>query len=116
SMSEETALLQEAARLADQRHPHVVSLYGVFAGQDPETRAPAAVMVMELCARGDLRSLLVAHRAEKWPASEVLVRWTSAEVAEGVAFVHSKGVIHRDLRAQNVLVQALDVEGKQLVA
>jgi hypothetical protein len=34
-MSEETALLQEAARLADQRHPHVVSLYGVFAGQDP---------------------------------------------------------------------------------
>jgi hypothetical protein len=72
-------------------------------------------MVMELCARGDLRSLLVAHRAEKWPASEVLVRWTS-EVAEGVAFVHSKGVVHRDLRAQNVLVQAVDVEGKQLVA
>jgi serine/threonine protein kinase len=114
-MSEETALLQEAARLADLRHPHVVSLYGVFAGQDSETRAPAAVMVMELCARGDLRSLLVVHRAEKWPASEVLVRWTS-EVAEGVAFVHSKGVVHRDLRAQNVLVQAVDVEGKQLVA
>jgi hypothetical protein len=68
-----------------------------------------------VCVRGDLRSLLEKNRASKWPPTEVLLRW-SAEIASGVAFVHSKKVIHRDLRAQNVLVQAMDVEGKELAA
>ena len=76
-------------------HPHVVPVYdaGVLADNRP-------YMVLELCPGGSLGDRL--HRQGALPAKEA--RDIGVGLADAVAAAHAAGVLHRDIKPGNIMV------------
>jgi eukaryotic-like serine/threonine-protein kinase len=88
--------LREARAITAIRHPNVVRVDDVF--EDELSGRP--VMVMEL-----LQGETLAHyeaRVPQLPLREVAQIF--AAVARGVAAAHDKGVVHRDLKPDNIFL------------
>jgi len=87
---------REAETVAQLSHPHIVPLY--FVGQKDDL----VYLAMECVTGGTLADRL--EREGKLPVDEVarIVR----EVAEALAHAHKRGVVHRDIKPHNVLLEA----------
>jgi PAS domain S-box-containing protein len=85
-------------RIAQLASPRLVAVRGV------EELAGALIVVLEDFPGRDLARILAARSSRRMPVSEALD--LAAALAEGLAAVHAAGLIHRDLRPQNVLVDA----------
>ncbi|GAA4834836.1 serine/threonine-protein kinase [Kitasatospora terrestris] len=85
----------EARLLARLRHPGLIEVYdyGVV-GEQP-------YLALELVPGPTLAELLRSH-----PMPTDQVRRLGRDVAEVLAFVHSHGVVHRDVKPSNVLMDA----------
>ncbi len=90
---------QEAELLRNLRHPHVVALRDHFLAY--RTR----FLVLDLCDGADLFRVIRTHG----PFAEPEVRAVMGQIAKGLQYAHAAGVIHRDLKPGNVLV---DRDGK----
>lgn len=87
-------LNNEAEVMARANSPWVVSLYGV-------SKAPGrAALVMELMPQGSLHQLLHNQKPLSW---ELRYR-IATDIAHGLLTLHGKGIIHRDLKSDNVLL------------
>ncbi|MFT6817283.1 MAG: serine/threonine protein kinase [Myxococcota bacterium] len=84
----------EAKAMALLDHKNIVRVYDV--GQ----HNGAPFIVMELCPGGSLEEWLVA----KGPFSHALAIDCVQQTCVGVAEAHAHGVIHRDIKSQNILV------------
>lgn len=58
-------------------------------------------MYIEYCEGGALDRIM--HELERG-LSEPQVRFVAHEVADALAFLHARGIIHRDLKAGNLLI------------
>ncbi|WP_194904875.1 protein kinase domain-containing protein [Catenulispora rubra] len=94
--------VQERTVLTSLQHPNVVGV------RDLVVDGTDLALVMDLIRGSDLRHLLDAENALR-PQLAVLV---VAGVAEGLAAAHSQGIIHRDVKPENIL---LDHSGGALV-
>jgi serine/threonine protein kinase len=92
-----TRFRQEAAAAAKLQHPNVVQVYevGEFEGRPYFT--------LEYVEGGSLGK----YAKDPLPPREAA--GLMEQVARGVAFAHANGVIHRDLKPDNVLLQMGDV-------
>jgi len=92
--------LERLMRAAGERgSQHVVRLYGY------DLDHPTPYLVYEYVPGGDLTGYLARHRTESngaMDASRVLEVVT--QLAEGLAFAHRVGLVHRDVKPANVLV------------
>ena len=86
----------EARLLAGLQHAHVVRLYDVARHEGN------AVLVMELVEGDSVAALVACGRRISWPEAARLC----GPVAAALAYAHARGVVHRDLTAANVLVEA----------
>eukprot|EP00128_Syssomonas_multiformis_P000239 Colp12_sorted_trinity150504_noHs@20430 len=75
-------------------HPFIVNLW--FAFQDDEDM----FMVVDLMLGGDLRY----HLQRYGPFSEERVRLYIAEISLALAYIHSRKIIHRDIKPDNILM------------
>ena len=75
-------------------HPNVVQLYEIIA---TETHI---WLVSELCAGGELFDYLV----EQGRLQEAEARRIFGQLCLAMAYVHAQGVVHRDLKLENVLL------------
>ncbi len=82
-------------RLSD--HPGVVTAYD--AGLLPDSRP---YVIMGLCPGGSLTQWLNPEDLR----SEDQVRWMGVRVADALAAVHAHGVIHRDVKPANILIDS----------
>ncbi|MFI7017503.1 serine/threonine-protein kinase [Streptomyces sp. NPDC050164] len=90
--------VQERTALLGLEHPHVVSVRDlVVDGND-------LALVMDLVRGTDLRTRLERERRLA-PEAAVAI---SADIADGLAAAHAAGVVHRDVKPENVL---LDMQG-----
>lgn len=89
----------EGQLLAKLNHPRIVRV--VDYGVDPDLDKPFFVMDLVQDVDGKIRSLADVQAGE---VDEAIVgRWYD-DIREGLAYIHGKGVIHRDLKLQNILV------------
>jgi serine/threonine protein kinase len=60
---------------------------------------------MEYCQGGDMRTYLAAKRKEKAVVKElVIVQWVK-QIVDALVFVHNQGLIHRDMKPENIFFQ-----------
>ena len=88
-------VVNEVSLHARMRHPNVVDLLDFF--EDDDT----VCLVMEPCTGGDLYTLL--QRRGPLPYSEV--QRLGAQLLSAIAYMHSQGVLHRDLKLSNLLLR-----------
>lgn len=98
----------EGRLLAKLRHPRVVRVTDV--GVEPAGGRPYFVMDLVLDSQGTVKQL-----SDVPPGTvdeEQVGRWYD-DIREGLEYIHSNGVIHRDLKLQNVLV---GIDGRAILA
>ncbi|KAJ9471573.1 Mitogen-activated protein kinase kinase kinase A [Diplonema papillatum] len=92
-ISDLDGLSREVDIMAALQHPNVICYIG------SERVLDRFVILMEYIEGGSLASF--AKRAE---LSEVVASGYISQVCSGVAYIHSKRVLHRDIKGENVLV------------
>ncbi|KAK9914866.1 hypothetical protein WJX75_001495 [Coccomyxa subellipsoidea] len=89
----------EVAVLASLDHPNVVKYYECFAERGNQVK-----IVMELCEDGDLDGFLKAQGGRHLSEEEIMHKFV--QICLSVHYVHSKGLIHRDLKTCNLLLDS----------
>ena len=84
---------REARATARLNHPSIVHLYGIF--QEDESDC----IVMEYVEGKSLDTILSEH-----PLDPLRVASLGHEIASGLAEAHSSGILHRDLKAENIII------------
>ncbi|KAG9392691.1 Protein tyrosine kinase [Carpediemonas membranifera] len=92
---------REARSLVNLRHRHVVGFVGAT------LKLPNIFLVTEYCQLGSLDQYLATLR-NKQQLSGARLTDLLAQAAEGLAFVHSRRFIHRDVKAANFFVGVED--------
>jgi serine/threonine protein kinase len=88
-----SAVLAEARAASALNHPSIVTIYEVGEHNDQH------FIVMELLSGTDLRSLIRAKSVELKSVFRI-----GAQIAEALHAAHSEGVIHGDVKPENVMV------------
>ena len=87
-------VMQEYNILKRARHQNIVRLYESF---ETETHI---VYVMEVCGGGDLLTFVRRRRKLKEDNAKFIFR----QIIQGIQYVHTKGVLHRDIKMDNILL------------
>lgn len=95
-----TFVLGERAVMSELDHPFLMSLVTAF--QDDYS----LYMLLGVCSGGELYAVM--SKAEGRRLSQRSVRFYTACILDGLAYMHSKNICHRDLKAENVM---LDKDG-----
>jgi hypothetical protein len=89
---------REAKAVANLRHPHVVPLYET--GGDGSER----FLVMAFVSGQTLAATIREGKREWEPISFRVAAAITRKLAEALAYAHAQGVVHRDVKPANVLI------------
>jgi len=91
---------EAAALLAIGQHPHVVAFHGIFASKS--STGKCWMLVLGYCATGDLLGYL-----EKYGMLDsVLAKQLATSMLDALAHIHSREIMHRDVKPENVLINS----------
>lgn len=85
---------KEALISSNFRHRNIVKLIGIC------IEPPSIKIVMDWCKHGSLRKLLISRKPLSWRERYSFM----IDVAEGMQHLHRNGLVHRDLKTLNLLV------------
>jgi protein-serine/threonine kinase len=91
----EEGLRREIEIIQSLRHPSIIRLFAF--NTDPRR----ALMVLPYCAGGDLFQFAAEHGQR---LSAGLIQRVFAEVAMATAYLHTRNLVHRDIKLENVLL------------
>ena len=89
---------QECRLLRAIKHPHIVQYLGTY--HDPESRLP--VLLMELMDECLTQFLKRSHKPIPYHTEVNFCH----DIAQALSYLHSNGIVHRDLSSNNVLLIA----------
>ncbi|KAB0376436.1 hypothetical protein FD755_010880 [Muntiacus reevesi] len=87
---------REIEIMSSLNHPHIIAIHEVF------ENSSRIVIVMEYASRGDLYD----HISERQRLSEREARHFFRQIVSAVQYCHQNGVVHRDLKLENILLDA----------
>jgi len=87
-------MVREAKAAAAIRHVNVVTLFDIVEHEGDD------ILVMELVEGRTLSDVL---RKDGAPALDIALRWIEG-IADALAAAHARGVLHRDIKAANIMV------------
>ncbi|GMG87040.1 serine/threonine-protein kinase [Biformimicrobium ophioploci] len=89
----EARIRREAQLLAQLNHPNIVQIYDVVESEH------GLALVMEYVEGANLRQWLREHETNLQQKLRIL-----AEICKGLEKAHAAGIVHRDLKAENILI------------
>jgi len=92
-------LNQEIDLLAMLDHPHVLRLFEHYSD------TMNIYIVTDLCAGGELHDIVKEHADACRPLPEAWIRRVFVQLMGALAYCHSKGVMHKDLKFEHVMFQ-----------
>jgi eukaryotic-like serine/threonine-protein kinase len=92
------SLIEEARAVSALGHPHVVTLYSI------EQAGGFAFLVME-----HIDGETLSHRLRRGPMPFAQVLEIGIQVADALAVAHAKGIIHRDIKPGNIMINSRGV-------
>ena len=104
------AILREIRIMKELNHPQIVDIVTTYQEVD------SIHMLMRLVPYGELWDRLhIEDEDGNWTSglSEDAAKFYSISIADTLNFIHSKGIIYRDLKPENVLI---DVDGYPVIA
>lgn len=84
----------ECKLLSGTAHPFIIPLHWVFQTKEK------LFMVLEFCPNGDLSGLLQSQGRLTEPQAKFYI----SQIILALEFLHSKGIVYRDLKPQNILL------------
>jgi len=98
--SQFSGILRELFFLKKYRHPFIIDIYDGFVIAQPRVLH----ILMSYCEAGDLGKVISMHRKNKSSVPEAQVTKWCLQIALAMAFLHESGVLHRDLKPNNVML------------
>ncbi|GMH01287.1 hypothetical protein Nepgr_003126 [Nepenthes gracilis] len=92
----EEQFTSEVALLFPLKHPNIITF--IAACKNP----PVFCIITEYLAGGSLRKYL--HQQDPYSLPLNLVLKLSLDIAHGMQYLHSQGILHRDLKSENLLL------------
>ncbi|KAL4205019.1 hypothetical protein AMTRI_Chr01g112650 [Amborella trichopoda] len=92
----ERQFASEVSLLFQQNHPNIINF--IAACKKP----PVFCIITEYLAGGSLRKFL--HKQEPYSLPMKLVLKFALDIARGMQYLHSQGILHRDLKSENLLL------------
>jgi len=94
--SSKTKVLREVSIWEQLQHPSVIRLYETFESEKH------LLYVEELCVGGDLLTYVRKRRKLK----ENVAKFVLKQILDGLYYCHSKNILHRDIKLDNILLNA----------
>ncbi|GAB0097187.1 mitogen-activated protein kinase kinase kinase kinase 5 [Sergentomyia squamirostris] len=85
---------QEIIMMRDCRHPNIIAYYGSYLRRDK------LWICMEYCGGGSLQDIYNVTG----PLNEQQIAYMCRETLKGLAYLHSRGKMHRDIKGANILL------------
>ena len=98
-------LMSEIALLSSLQHKNIVAYYGSQI-KNTDNGGKLFEIFLEHCHGGSLTSLRKKFNRTTGRLSIILARNYTRQILEGLLYLHSMGVMHRDIKSDNVLVSA----------
>lgn len=92
------AIENEVSMLKDLDHPNIVKYHALH--RHNENNVDMIDIVLEMVSGGSIRQILDRFGS----FDETLVRIYTIQIVEGLRYLHNEGIVHRDLKCANVLV------------
>ncbi len=96
--SERLRFLQEAKAAAMLNHPNVATIYEI------DDEGDQIFIAMEYVEGETLKSTIASHRTKGIPLPITQVIELGSNIAEALAAAHRAGVIHRDIKSDNIII------------
>jgi serine/threonine protein kinase len=84
--------------MKDLRHPNIVQY------EDYHTHGDYAYIIMEIVTGGELSTLM--HK--RGPVPEPMVQTITRQILHALAYLHARGITHRDIKPDNILISETD--------
>ena len=86
----------EAKAAAALNHPNIATIYSIEETEDQ------MFISMEYIEGKELKDIVAAYRDKPLPNNDVINY--AVQIAEGLEAAHKKGIVHRDIKSQNIMI------------
>merc|ERR1719414_1719833 len=94
--------MEEVDKLKTLDHPNLLRLFEYFVDDQ------ALYLVTDLMAGGVLLDAIVQSHMKGQPLAEQWSKRVFLDMCEGIACAHAKGVMHKDLKLDNVMLSSVE--------
>jgi len=88
----------EIKLLAMLDHPNVLRMYEWY------NDTVNIYLITDVCAGGELMDIVKDHVEQGVPIKEAIVARIFSQILEAIGYCHSKGVMHKDLKLENIML------------
>ena len=100
-------LLNEIKIMQALNHPNLIKLHNLYRTNNH------FYFIMDYCNGGSLSSILDVYKLRFGkPFSQEIIQHFMKQIVDGLKYIHSKNIIHRDIKLDNILLNFDNIEDK----